>query len=92
MYKVVYGSRLPCMIVCCICLSTIFTFVALNTAVKLLSQSVLIEINGLFRSGETCACLARSGRNVCGRNSMWGDVMILPFVILIGISVVVIVL
>ena len=92
MYKVVAGSRLPCMIVCCICWSTIFTVVALNTAVQLLSQSVPMEINGLFRSGKTCACLARSGRHIFGSNAMWVDVIILPFVILIGIGVVAIVL
>ena len=91
-YKVVAGSWLPCMIVCCVCWSTIFTVVTLNNAVQLLSQSVPMDINSLFRLGKLCACLARSGRHVCGSNVVWVNVIILTFGILIEIGVVVIVL
>ena len=92
MYKVVAGSRLPCMIVFCVCCSTICMVVVLNTAVQLLSQSVPMEINGLFRSGKMCAFLARSGRHIRGINAVWVDEIIFPFGILILIGVVVIVL
>ena len=92
MYKVVAGSRLLCMIVFCVFWSTIFTVVALNTAVQLLSQSVLMDINGFSRSWGKCACLDQSGRHVYGTNAVWVDVMIFQFIILIGIGAVVIVL
>ena len=66
--------------------------VEVNTAVQLLSHSVPMDINGFFRSGKMCACLARSGRHICGSNVVWVDVIIFPFVILIGIGIVVIIL
>ena len=86
MYKVVFGSLWPCMTICLVDLSKIVTLFSSKTAIQLLSKSVPIDLRGFCRPGNLCAWRALSGRLCWGSSVIWDDVMISPFVILIGIG------
>ena len=86
MYNVVFGSLWPCMTICLVYLSYIVTLFSSKTAIQLLSQRVPIDMRGFCRPGNMCAWRALCGRLCCGSSAMWDNVMIYPFVILIGIG------
>ena len=86
MYNVVIGSLWTCVIIFRVVWSYIVTLYVSKTAMQLLSQRVPMDMIGFCRPGKMCALRALSCRLCCGSNSMWVDLMISPFVILIGIG------
>ena len=78
MYDIVTGSRWPVITVWWVIFSYMVTWLVSKNVIKLLLQSVQIDMSGLVRFRKMWACLAASGRFLCGRSAIWVEDTMYP--------------